>query len=92
MHDAARVPPADRLSGASDARSLEYRLLDTLLMHDERATVIDYLERMSDLRADDRDRLLASAAAIRAGMMPEGYQRRRAQEAQAAARAARGPG
>jgi hypothetical protein len=92
MHDAARVPPSDRLSGASDARSLEYRLLDTLLMHDERATVIDYLERLADRRADDRDRLLASAAAIRAGMMPEGYQRRRAQEAQAAARAARGPG
>ena len=50
-----------------------------LLKNGERQTVIDYFERASQGRSEVRRKtMLASAAAIRDGRMPEHYQQLRA--------------
>jgi hypothetical protein len=55
---------------------LEGRLVNYLLKHGERETVAEYLERAAASRTPAvRERMLKDAAAIRAGTMPEGYQR-----------------
>jgi hypothetical protein len=55
---------------------LEYRLVNYMLKNGERETVIEYLERGATHRwPARRDEMLRAAAAIRAGRMPEHYQR-----------------
>jgi hypothetical protein len=55
---------------------LEYRLVNYLLKHGERDTVVEYLERAARGRTSaQRETMLKAAAAIRDGRMPEHYQR-----------------
>lgn len=63
-----------------DARAFpapyEGRLLNTMLKHGERRSIIEYLERSAASRPpSDAERMRKEAAAIRAGRMPERYQR-----------------
>ncbi len=55
---------------------LEGRLTVGLLKYGERDSVAEYLERSSKGREpNERDRMLKEAADIRAGRMPDRYQR-----------------
>ena len=73
--NASKVPPP--AEPASEPRSLlEYRLVNYLLKHGERAAIIEYLERGAPGREQgQREKMLKEAAAIREGRMPEQYQR-----------------
>lgn len=52
------------------------RLIDSMLKNGERGSVAEYLERSAASRAPgDAARVRKEAAAIRAGRMPERYQR-----------------
>jgi len=78
MMAAARLPvPAEEPFGVSGlwAWGHEYKLVFYLLKNGERQTVIDYFERASQGRSEaHRKVMLAAAAAIRDGRMPEHYQ------------------
>ena len=76
MQEAAKLPvPEEPGAGQWASGMLEYRLVFYLLKNGERQTVIDYFERASQGRSEVRRKtMLASAAAIRDGRMPEHYQ------------------
>jgi hypothetical protein len=58
------------------APPLEGRLLNSMLKNGERTSIIEYLERSAASRpSPDGERMRKEAAAIRAGRMPERYQR-----------------
>jgi len=76
MQEAANLPApeSDQPIGLW-ASGLEYKLVFYLLKNGERETVIDYFERAAQGRTDTRRKvMLAAAAAIRDGRMPEHYQ------------------
>jgi len=76
MLAAAKLPaPTDGPPIGLWASGHEYKLVFYLLKNGERQTVIDYFERAAQGRDESRRRvMLASAAAIRDGRMPEHYQ------------------
>ena len=76
MLAAATLPPPDQPgAGGWAASAQEYRLVFYLLKEGERQTIIDYFERAAQGRDEARRKvMLASAAAIRDGRMPEHYQ------------------
>jgi hypothetical protein len=72
----ASKTPASSPPAPEPRSMLEYRLVNYLLKHGERATVLEYLERSAPGREQgQRDRMLKEAAAIREGRMPEQFQR-----------------
>lgn len=72
---AAKLPVPDRPAVGRWASGDEYRLVFYLLKNGERQTIIDYFERAAQGRDEARRKvMLASAAAIRNGRMPEHYQ------------------
>jgi beta-lactamase regulating signal transducer with metallopeptidase domain len=76
MQEAAKLPApqSDEPIGLW-ASGLEYKLVFYLLKNGERQTIVDYFERASQGRDEARRKvMLASAAAIREGRMPEHYQ------------------
>ena len=77
MLAAAEAPPASsgRVFSATLVSSLEPHLIDGLLRSGERETVILYFEQSAERRPEDRERLLAAAAAIRNGKLPSNYER-----------------
>jgi hypothetical protein len=79
---AAEAPATDEIRYGL-VGPLEYRLTDGLLKYGERETIARFHETMAKVRARTRDADLAAAAAIRAGRMPEGYQRRLHSQSQA---------
>lgn len=73
--DASRVPTPSA-TPREPRSALEYRLVNYLLKHGERDTIVEYYERAAESRNEDqRDIMLKAAEAIRAGRMPEHYQR-----------------
>lgn len=75
MQQAATLPPPDEQRVGRWASCQEYRLVFYLLKQGERQTIIDYFERAAPLRDERRRKtMLAAAAAIRDGRMPEHYQ------------------
>ena len=76
MQEAANLPaPESGQPIGLWSSGLEYKLVFYLLKNGEREAVIDYFERASQGRAEARRKvMLASAAAIREGRMPEHYQ------------------
>ena len=80
MQEAAKLPvPDEPGAGQWASGMLEYRLVFYLLKNGERQTIIDYFERASQGRNEVRRKtMLASAAAIRDGRMPEHYQQLKA--------------
>jgi hypothetical protein len=76
MLEASKAPaPANRAT-RSFPGEFEGKLTNDLLKHGERESVAEYLERASEGRyPDERDRMRKEAGAIRAGQMPERYQR-----------------
>ena len=77
MLAAAEALPASsgRAFSATLVSSLEPHLIDGLLRSGERETVILYFEQSAERRPEDRERLLAAAAAIRSGKLPSNYER-----------------
>jgi hypothetical protein len=68
--------PVDDRQRFVSSSPLEHRLVNYLLKTGERETVIEYLERGAPHRGRARrEEMLKSADAIRAGRMPEHYQR-----------------
>jgi hypothetical protein len=76
MLAAAKLPaPTDGPPVGLWASGHEYKLVFYLLKNGERQTIIDYFERASEGRDEARRKvMIASAAAIREGRMPEHYQ------------------
>ena len=75
MQAAAKLPAPDRPTIGRWASGDEYRLVFYLLKNGERQTIIDYFERAAQGRDEARRKvMLAAAAAIRDGRMPEHYQ------------------
>jgi hypothetical protein len=74
--EASKLPAPEAVAAGGWAASpLEYRLVYALLKHGERQTIVDYFERAAQGRDEMRRKtMLASAAAIRDGRMPEHYQ------------------
>ena len=70
--DASKAPASDDL--AYNPTVTIHRALKSLIDSGERASVIEYCERMAQKSVSDRDRLQKSADAIRAGRMPDWYQ------------------
>jgi beta-lactamase regulating signal transducer with metallopeptidase domain len=76
MQETAELPASGEQPVGGWASGREYRLVFYLLKNGERQTVIDYFERASQGRSEARRKvMLAAAAAIRNGRMPEHYQR-----------------
>jgi hypothetical protein len=75
VREAAILPPPEQPAVGGWASGLEYRLVFYLLKNGERQTIVDYFERAAQGREEARRKvMLASAAAIRDGRMPEHYQ------------------
>jgi beta-lactamase regulating signal transducer with metallopeptidase domain len=76
MQQAAKLPAPDDMEPIGRwASGNEYKLVFYLLKNGERQTIIDYFERAAQGRNEVRRRvMLASAAAVRDGRMPEHYQ------------------
>ena len=75
MQAASKLPARDRPLIGRWASGNEHRLVFYLLKNGERQTIIDYFERAAQGRTEARRKvMLASAAAIRDGRMPEHYQ------------------
>jgi hypothetical protein len=75
MQAAAKLPVSGGQPAGGWASGLEYRLVFYLLKNGERQSIIDYFERASQGRDEARRKvMLAAAAAIREGRMPEHYQ------------------
>lgn len=73
--DASRVPKPS-ITPREPRSNLEYRLVNYLLKHGERDTIVEYYERAAESRNEDqRQTMLSAARAIREGRMPEHYQR-----------------
>lgn len=72
---AAAGPASDEIRYGT-VSMLDYRLTDTLLDSGERETVARFYDQMAVKQMARKSDSLAAAAAIRAGEMPEGYQRR----------------
>ena len=70
--DASKAPASDDL--AYNPVVAIHRALTSLIDSGERASVIEYFERMAQTSLSDKDRLQKSADAIRAGRMPDWYQ------------------
>ena len=70
--DASKAPPSDDL--AYNPTVTIHRALKSLIDSGERASLIEYFERMAQTSVSDKDRLQKSAEAIRAGKMPDWYQ------------------
>jgi len=70
--DASKAPASDDL--AYNPLVTIHRALKSLIDSGERASVIEYFERMAQVSVSDKDRLQKSADAIKAGRMPDWYQ------------------
>ena len=73
MRRAGEVPPSDAMRYMRHY-GLRGRLVEYLLRAGERESVAAFLEKSAELSAPERDRLLADAASIRQGVMPQSYQ------------------
>lgn len=71
---AAAAAPRSELLAADPSPGLSIRLVNYLLKEGERESVVEFLEKSAELRTVERQRLLADAAAVRAGEMPTSYQ------------------
>jgi hypothetical protein len=72
MEEAGKAPASDDLKYGFDY--LWQRLATGMLKRGERESVAQFLDRYAQLNESQRDQLTKSAAAIRAGKMPEFYQ------------------
>jgi hypothetical protein len=70
--DASKAPASDDL--AYNPVVTIHRALKSLIDAGERASVIEYFERMAQVSVSDKERLQKSADAIKAGRMPDWYQ------------------
>jgi hypothetical protein len=74
LADAGNAPPSERLT--SGFYGFDGRISSYFLKGGERESVAQFLDASARLRKEYRDRWSKEAAAIRAGRMPESYQRR----------------
>jgi hypothetical protein len=77
LRDASRAPaPTSPIDSRPYPVPLERKLLNSMLKSGERIAIAEYLERSAESRSPaSAERMRKEAASIRAGFMPETYQR-----------------
>jgi hypothetical protein len=72
LNDAANAPSSEEFAYSTDG--VAQRLIGQLLKNGERESVIEFLEKIAQIKVLERNQLLQAATAIRDGRMPIWYQ------------------